>query len=138
MARIYLDACVFISYTKEEFGWNIRGLFVEAQRFFGLVAQKKHTIVLSGFFFHEVENVARVKRADVIQMLEKIGVQMELIPETDRLHISPYTSLGVPREDAMHVALACIAKCDMIVTFNIKDFRPAEKYISIREPSTLT
>jgi predicted nucleic acid-binding protein len=136
MARIYLDANVFISYIKREMGFNLRGLFIETERFFETIKKGQHTLVLSPLFFDEVERKTKMDKKDILEELENLGVIVELI-NIEILYIHPYTKLGVPRTDAMHIAYATQSKCTIIVTFNIKDFKPAERHIKIVDPATL-
>ncbi len=137
MARIYLDANVFISYAKMEMGWNIRGLFAESERFFYYATKNKHTLVLSSLFFFEVEKITRMKKEDVINEFKKLGIVVESVLDVHDLHATPYIALGVPRVDAAHVACAILHHCDMIVTFNLKDFELVQSIIPIRAPAML-
>jgi predicted nucleic acid-binding protein len=118
-------------------GFSLRGLFVETERFFEAVKIGHHTLVLSPLFLEEVERKTRMEKKDILEELENLGVIVELIREIEKLYINPYTLLGVPRTDAMHIAYAIQSECVMVATSNIKDFKPAERYIQILDPATL-
>ena len=137
MARLYLDTNVFISYVQREIGFGWRALFVETERFFIAVKKHDHVIILSPLFFREVEKITYMKEEDVMAQLGGLNVKIEILKEITTLHISPYLAFGVPTQDATHIAYAVTSRCDVVVTFNLKDFQPAQKYIKTLSPAML-
>lgn len=134
MRRIYLDTNVFISWVDTELGKGLRGLFAEAGLFMDKVKAARDTIILSDWFFAEVKRVGYWTKAEVIREFERNGVNVELVVPEERLNVKEWQHLGVPRSDAAHVAIAVHARCDCIVTFNVRDFEPARHRIKVCEP----
>lgn len=135
--RIYLDSCVFISFIKKEFGWNLRPLYLEAEYLFEWIKDNNHTLVLSPLFFFEVQKKAHLEKESVLEEFHSLGISLEMPPIPKELQLSTFTRLGIHSADAAHLAYAIETKCDMIVTFNIKDFEPAQLHIKIAEPTRL-
>lgn len=135
MARIYLDACVFISYTKQEMGWNLRGLFIEAERFFDKVKKNGDSLVLSDLFFYEVKKKTHLERESVLAELAGIDILYEILSPAQKPPLQEIEASGIHRPDLLHVGLAIQAECDYIATFNIRDFIPAKKWIKVIQPN---
>ncbi|MBM3282428.1 MAG: type II toxin-antitoxin system VapC family toxin [Candidatus Diapherotrites archaeon] len=135
MARIYLDANVFISYVKQEMGWDIRGLFIEAKEFLIRVKEKKDTIILSDLFFYEVRKKTRMEIESIIGVFQSLGIEHEVVELSAKLNLTEYERAGIHYPDSLHVGIAVWKKCDIIVTFNINDFLSAAKWIKAIQPS---
>jgi hypothetical protein len=123
--------------VKKEMGFHWRALFIETEQFFDRVKKNGHVIVLSSLFFHEVEKITRMTKEDIMEEFGRLEISIELVPDPKELQVNSYVSMNIPRLDAMHVAHAIHNSCDMIVTFNVRDFLPAQKYIPIVEPARL-
>jgi len=81
--------------------------------------------VLSDWFFAEVERAGYWTRLEVLHHFEKNGVNVEIVEPKAQLNVREWQRLGIPRSDAVHAAIAAYARCDCLVTFNVRDFEPA-------------
>jgi len=135
--RIYLDSNVFISWFNEEIGAWHRSLFAESKGFFERIANSDCTLVLSEAFFEEVKHISYCSKDGVVELLSKLGAKILCVDTPRVLKTSSFTTLGIHKGDAFHVALAMHFKCDCIVTFNLKDFLPAREWIKVCEPSEI-
>ena len=137
--RFYLDSNVFISLVREEIdsAFNLR--YLDSGSFFALCRKEKCVLVLSGLFFSEVKKVISLKKEDILEefkrhKLEFISVENK--PPKERV-------LRITREckihfaDALHVAFACEAKADAVITWNKKDFIRAQKFVNCFTPSEI-
>ena len=136
MARIYLDSNVFISFVKEEIDPHFRGLFAEAQNFFIKAKLNGYVLVLSELFLFETEKRAHFDKKWVSIELDKIGVAYEWFTSpTNSAPIEISAMIHFP--DSLHVVLALESRSEYIVTFNIKDFLPANRWIKVIKPDEI-
>lgn len=135
MARIYLDANVFISIVKEEIGFSTRGLYIEATEFLIRTKNSGDTLVLSTLFFSEVEKITFMRPDDILEFFTQQEVKVEILPKIDVTIASQFIGLGIHNADAMHISIAIQTQCDYIVTFNLKDFQK-QKRILVFGPTT--
>ncbi len=135
MKRIYLDSNVFISLVNEEINGRIRPLFIEARLFFNEVKKRGDVLVLSEFFFREVEKICYMRSEDVLVFFEQKGIRLEIIEEKENLNTWRFKQKGLHSSDAAHAAIAIKHNCDCIVTFNLKDFEKISEFIKIFLPA---
>jgi len=132
---IYLDSNVFISSINKEIGYSLRGLFVEAEEFFFRISERKDILVLSGHFLNEVNETFGYSKEEVLVFLNTFGLLTKFCDEPKTINFSKYRKAGSHFKDSLHVALAIHFKCDLIVTFNTKDFENAKKFIKVISPA---
>ena len=121
---------------NREIGRGIRGLFIEAEVFFRKVKTEKHTILLSGLFFAEIEKKIYLDKQEVISQFTTLGVAIELIPNPEQtIRTSDFVKRGLHYPDSVHAAFARTGNCDCIVTFNKRDFDKINDLIAVFEPS---
>ena len=132
--RIYLASNVFIALINCEVGFHQRGLFVEAQNFLDKARATCAVVVLSGLFFDEIKSKFFYSKEDVLNFLNDFGILIECVSFKSKIDLRKFSVLGIHYPDSLHIAFALEAKCDCIVTFNLKDFLPACKYIQIISP----
>jgi predicted nucleic acid-binding protein len=113
--RVYTDASVFGGAFDDEFREASNAFFIEAR-------SGRLTIVISGVVLDEIALAPR----NVRTLLEELTPLAELTHVTDdalRLQ-EAYLVHGIVGEscstDALHVALATAADCDLIVSWNFK------------------
>ncbi|MEK6971077.1 MAG: hypothetical protein AABW68_05345 [archaeon] len=135
MARIYLDSNVFISYVKDEIGFNWRALFIETEKFFERVAAGGHVIVLSSLFLDEVKKITRMNEEGILGTFGKLNIRSEIYPINQVLFTLRFKKLGIHQLDAIHVAASIESGCTCIVTFNMKDFARQQE-IPVFQPAT--
>jgi predicted nucleic acid-binding protein len=138
MKRVYLDSNVLISALRGELGKGLRGLFVEAESFFERVMEKDHTLVLSKLFFKEVGEILFIEKEEVLAYLQSLKIKTETLESTKKLDYRKYLRRGMHFPDCVHAALAINAKCDCIVTFNVKDFTKVKDEIEVLLPREFT
>ncbi|HZX33836.1 MAG TPA: type II toxin-antitoxin system VapC family toxin [archaeon] len=129
--RVYLDSNVFISLFEREMGKNSRGLFVEAEMFLERVKNKGSVLVLSDWFFREVQKITFLSKGEVLRYLENNGAKTEVV-DSEGVSLEKTGELHFP--DSMHAAIAIHFGCGCIVTFNLKDFEKVKRLIEILEP----
>ncbi len=122
--RFYLDSNVFISFVREEMdsAFNLR--FVDSENFFALCRKEKCVLILSNFFFKEVNKIISLKKADVLEEIKRheiCVVSAEKNPSKE-LVLKVVKECGIHFADAVHVAHACESKADAVITWNKKRF----------------
>ena len=133
MRRVYLDSNVFISLIDREVGKGSRCLFVEAEQFLERVRESGSVLVLSDLFFKEIEDVKSIAKGFVLNYFEREQIKVLEVNKAGQ-SVKDFVAKGIHFTDALHVGLAIKAKCDCIVTFNVKDFEGARGMIEIFEP----
>lgn len=137
--RVYLDSNVFISLNLQEIGGDFSGLFIQAQLFFNQARKNNDVVVVSKLALGEIQKKTSLSEEDIFSYLSEIGVSVELVVfDRDNLEFNRFMKMGIHTADALHIALAIKAKCDCIVTFNIKDFEKAGKYLRAVAPAEFT
>ncbi|MFH0970840.1 MAG: PIN domain-containing protein [Candidatus Diapherotrites archaeon] len=136
MARMYLDANVFISYFRGEIGANYRGLFVEAEKVLDFLHVNGHTVVISSLCLKEIETVSYIRKTELEDLFKRKNITTEFVTNPEYLDWKPFEKIGIHYPDALHVALAIYYQCEAIITFNVHDFLPAKK-IRIIDPREL-
>ena len=109
--------------------------FVEAEKFLDRVRNCSGIIILSSLFFDEVNKISYCSKENTLEFFKNFGVEIKCVDFNRRASVSDIIALGIHYPDYLHVAFAIKAGCDCIVTFNVKDFLPARKLISIFDPS---
>ena len=79
------------------------------------------------------------KKETIVSILENMEIIVEIIHKSkeDATLAEKFYQKGIHSADALHAALAINSKCDVLLTFNKKDFIPVQKLIKIREPNEL-
>ena len=136
--RIYLDSNVFIAFIKSEIGKPFKLMYYEAEQFL-YECKDKYALVLSDHALTEIRGAASYSKKDAVELLNNMEVAVEIIEtsEKDALKAREFCRSGIHRADALHAALAINSKCNILLTFNKKDFRPVEKLIDVMEPAEL-
>jgi len=113
--RVYADTSVFGGVFDVEFT-------VASNRFFELVRQGRFHLVLSPVVRRELDAAPEKVRA-ILLAAEKIAEHSVLTPAALRLQAA-YLAAGVISDrfsdDALHVAMATVSHCAMIVSWNFK------------------
>lgn len=113
--RIYADTSVFGGVFDVEFE-------SPSKRFFEEIEAGKFTLVTSAIVAAEIEPAPK----DIRSFFEKYSKIAEVaIPDEKTFHLqNEYIKSGVVNKDsdadALHVALATISKCDIIVSWNFR------------------
>jgi hypothetical protein len=120
--RVYADTSVF--------GGAFDRKFSEAsQEFFRQVRAGGFRLVLSPLIEEELQSGPQTVRALFLEMT-KWGVATVVTPEASLLQ-QAYLEAGIVGEacevDALHVALATVAQCDVIVSWNFRHIVHFEK-----------
>lgn len=127
--RTYVDTSVFGGTFDEEFRDG-------STRFFAHVSAERFRIVTSPLVSREIGGAPQPVRELFSQML--LAAEM-LVPSADAIRLQrAYLRAGIvsgtSATDALHVALATVARCAMIVSWNFKDivhFRKIPLYNAI-------
>jgi len=138
MARIYLDSNVFIAFVKQEIGKPLRLMFQDVDDFFR-ACPKRHVIVLSGLGLKEIEKVVHYSKSDLLGFFGERKIRTELIePKKEDVEQSQrLMAKGIHYPDSLHAALALNSKCEILLTFNKKDFVAIGSQIEVKEPAEL-
>lgn len=137
MKKIYLDSNVFISFVREEIDPVLNLRYVESGEFFALCAKRKYVILLSYLFFNEVKKVISLEKEDIVEQFKIMAIRTELTQKkpSEELVSKISRETGIHLADATHIAIAKKNNADLIVTWNIKDFKKAAKIIASRNPT---
>ena len=113
--RVYLDTCVFGGAFDQEFS-------NATQAFFSQVRLGRFHLVMSALVQDEVE----MAPLPVRELLDEMLLLGEMIyPSDEALDLqSAYLLVGIvtPKwaDDALHVAMATVSQCDIIVSWNFR------------------
>ncbi len=122
--RVYADTSVFGGVFDEEFAKFSR-------KFFKQVAAGQFTLVISALIEDEIES-APIAVKELFKENRQIAEIAEITPEAISLQES-YISAGVvsPKweADALHVALASVSRCNLIVSLNFSHIVHFDKKI---------
>lgn len=114
--RVYFDTSVFGGQFDEEFESGSRALF-------DAVSQDKIIPLVSEVVARELEGAPELVRDAFARTLKGVCERLEVSDEAARLG-DAYIRAGVVKEkwsdDALHVALATLAKADVIVSWNFQ------------------
>ncbi len=138
MKRIYLDANVFIAFVKSEI-WKPFKLFSQYAEDFIAVCTEKYIFVISDHDLSEIKKIIYYDEKTICGILETLEITTEKIitRDLDYQKNEEFKRKGIHSADALHAALAINSNCDILLTFNKKDFVPVQKLIKIREPNEL-
>ncbi|MFA6716138.1 MAG: type II toxin-antitoxin system VapC family toxin [Victivallales bacterium] len=122
MRTVYLETSV-ISYFAGEISHDVVIAGHQAStRDFWKKLNKAFTPVISALVIREISQGSKRKAASRVQIIEGFNV-IDISNEAENLADLLITRKGIPREfpeDALHIALAAVAKVDFIVTWNFK------------------
>jgi len=114
--RVYIDTSVFGGYFDDEFA-------AETKRFFSALSQGRITALLSEALIRELENAPEQVRALLRNVMMRSYEPIAVNEESVNLS-KAYIQAGIVGErhadDALHVALATLARADVIVSWNFK------------------
>lgn len=135
--RVYLDSNVLISLARQELGHGFRMLAQDSETFLSLCDEGSHTLVLSDLFFEEIEKIISLGRQDVMNLLNGQKVKSESASAGENVGKARKLGdeTGMHLADATHLALALDSKCDIIVSWNSRDFAAAKRHIRCITPS---
>lgn len=115
-ARVYTDTSVLGGFEDEEFREPSQGLF-EA------FLTGELTLVLSELTLRELESAPEAVRAVLRRVPQRHVEALSLTPEAEEL-ATAYVEDGAigarMRADALHIALATVARVDVLVSWNFK------------------
>jgi predicted nucleic acid-binding protein len=113
--RVYVDTSVFGGVFDEEFAKASR-------KFFELADQGEFQIVISGLVRTEMLDAPEDVRG-LFETISSAAESVDVTEEAVRL-AKAYIDVGVLSEnwqpDALHVATATVAQCDLIISWNFK------------------
>ena len=127
--RVYVDTSVFGGSFDEEFARA-------SERFFEVVRDGRFALVTSGL----VEKEMTLAPSHARELFEELAEGAEIVQVADETLAlrDAYVSFGIISEqslaDALHVALATAADCDLIVSWNFKhivNFRKIQQYNAV-------
>jgi len=114
--RVYMDTSVFGGYLDQEFEADTRG-------FFQALAQGKMAALISEVLVRELEYAPEQVRALLRSVMEQAYEPLTVSEEAVRLS-QAYVRAGIVGErfadDALHVALATLARADVIASWNFR------------------
>lgn len=130
--RVYADTSVYGGCFDEEFARPSR-------RFFAQVREGLHLLVSSTLVQAEVEDAPR----QVAALFDELDILVEIVEVSEEaLHLRrAYLDAGVlsPKraDDAMHVALATVSRCSVIVSWNFRHIVHSRKIPMYNAVNTL-
>lgn len=139
--RLYLDSNVFISAVKDEIGRSFNLLGEESERFLATCAKYDQCIIISSWFLKEVKDNAFLKEEDVLDFLTTRNVKFELVKKNEEYTkecLKIVHKFGIHFADAVHVVLAKQSNCDLIISWNKRDFEKVSEEISCKTPEEFT
>lgn len=129
--RTYVDTCVFGGAFDEEFA-------TATSRFFALAQQGAFVLTVSAVVMLELTD-APTRVIELVTGMRERLVVLDATPESYALQ-QRYLAAGIltPRweDDALHVAMATVAGCDVMVSWNFKhivNFRKIHQYNQVNQ-----
>ncbi len=115
---------------------NFRFLSLETKNFFDFCKKEKHIILLSDWFFKEVQKIIFLNRKDVLEEFKRMKVNVFVIEKkpNKKLIYKIIKEFNLHYSDSIHVAVAYENKSDFIVTWNKKDFEKANEFVECIYP----
>lgn len=120
--RVYVDTSVFGGVFDDEFK-------AESKKFFDEIRKKKFSLVTSAVVQAEIEPaVVKVKNLfdEMLDIAEIVDVSEEALNLRDAYLSAGILSLRYS-DDALHVSLATVSNCSLIVSWNFKHIVHFEK-----------
>ena len=116
LMRVYIETSVFGGYYDEEFE-------AVTQQFFQVLSQGKMAALISEALVRELEYAPEQVRALLHGVMERDFEPLPVSEEAVRLS-QAYLRAGIVAEqyagDALHVALATLARADVVVSWNFR------------------
>ncbi len=136
--RVYLDANIFIAFVKGDMGKPFKLMYQDVDDFLG-VCPGRFVVVLSGLAFLEIGRKAYWSKQELLHFFLARKIDVEVIEGNERrvALADEFRRKGVHSADAFHAALAVDSDCDVLLTYNKKDFRPVEGLIQVLTPKEL-
>ena len=135
--RIYLDSNVFISLVGDEIGRDFTLLSENSRMFVDVCSRMGFVLVLSSWFIKEVERVISLTKEDMVETMQNKGVVFEFVEPMENVSKEAKRierNYNLHYNDAIHVAIAKEYGCDLIVSWNKKDFEKVEGIIKCKTP----
>ena len=118
--KIYLDTSV-ISYLDQQ---DAPERMAETRQLWEQIKTGKYNIVISNLTFDEIKRCADDKRSTLLGYVTEIHFEnVEQDDESQRLSALYFERGGLPpksKEDALHIAIATVNNCDIILSWNFK------------------
>lgn len=119
-SKIYLDTSV-ISYLDQQ---DAPERMEETRRLWEEMKTGKYDVVMSDIMFDELDKCEESKRDILFARVAEIHFEeVERDDESRRLSALYFERGGLPpksKEDAMHIAIATVNNCDIILSWNFK------------------
>jgi len=113
--RVYVDTSVFGGFFDEEFQ-------IVSRKFFKQIKEKQFTLVTSAVVKEELMTAPK-KVQDLFIEISKYAEILDITKDALMLQDSYLKARIVPPKysnDALHVALATVSRCELIVSWNFK------------------
>ncbi len=130
--RIYVDTCVFGGVFDREYA-------VVTHRFFDQVREGRFTLVISAAVVAEISEAPAQVRTLFDELVTDYMTIMPISPAAQQLQ-QAYLDAGIVTvkyaDDALHVAIASVSDCALIVSWNFKHivhFRKIPKYNAVNQ-----
>ncbi|MBI5884674.1 type II toxin-antitoxin system VapC family toxin [archaeon] len=138
MQRVYLDSNVVIAFVRTEIGKPFKLMFQDVEDFLS-ACPEKYVLVLSDHACDEINNVISYSKESIIEILARFEIIIEQVKRArlDSEKTLVFAKRGMHYADALHAALAINSKCDILLTFNKKDFGVVNGLINVKEPNEL-
>lgn len=138
MKRVYLDSNIFIAFVKSEIGKPYRLFYQEVEDLLQ-AAPERFEFVLSDLALKEIEKHTRYTPPQTIELFNRKEIRTIFVQPTkaDFLLGKEFLKQGIHWPDALHAAIAIGYSCEVLLTYNKKDFFPVQNRIQISEPNEL-
>lgn len=135
--RVYVDTNVFISSIRQEISRNLQPLGEESDLFFTLCQRRNITIVISGLFLDEVYTATKLSPESIFEFFLERKITFELIQASALITEKASqmrTKTGIHFSDGLHAAMAISTGVEYIITWNLRDFKKVEEFITVLSP----
>ncbi len=136
--RIYLDSNVLVSLVREEINGNFRLFYRDSEVALSLCNRLGIKLIISFLFLDEVKNACGLNRQSALEILQKYASDVDFAEESQPSLIKKAYELtrnfGLHRSDSIHAAIAKQYNCDLIMTWNVRDFEKIDVIIKCITP----
>jgi predicted nucleic acid-binding protein len=135
--KIYVDSNVFISAIMDEFGKGFEFMGLRSIEFLEKVLDCHYTILISNLVIKEISNITHLSFKEIESWLSdyKHKISIWKFGRKDILYAKKFQNKI--EWDLVHASVAIRSKCEVICTWNVKDFNKVRKRIKIFTPEFL-
>jgi predicted nucleic acid-binding protein len=137
--RVYVDSNVLISLIQDEFGKGNEFMSLRVKQFLDKTLSCAYLLVISDWCIEEVKRITKLSSDSIRGWIDSLENKVELVISGSNDFQSAKNLLqkkaALHWSDALHTAISLNMNCEVLATWNIRDFSSAT--INAKTPSEL-